>query len=140
MRPNTRKRVILTFLGLVVSGWLIVTRFGPQWEARELHVVAQAFVEAAAKGDYAGLVLSSASVQPVTWGLFIHRRIPELPRVAAAGMRADRAHIRSDTADVAYALPATVNDRDCGAFDHLYLSFIRARQGWRVASAALDCF
>lgn len=56
-----RTRVVLLALGLAVSLGLIVKRFGPQWEAREFDVVAQAFVEAAAKGDSGGLVLSSAS-------------------------------------------------------------------------------
>jgi hypothetical protein len=137
---HLRTRAILILLVATVSLWLVVSRLGPQWQARELEVVAQAFVEAAAKGDSAGLVRSSNSIQPVKWGLMVHRRLPDLPRVAAAGMRAAHVAVGLDSAHVIYALPVAINDRECGSFDELYLRFARTGGAWRVARAALSCF
>ena len=137
------KRVIRIGTGILVLailGWWTFVRGMPGWHARELTPVLEEYMRAAERGDSVTLANLSASPQPASWGMTVHRSHVAFATEASMGLRPSLVEDQGSVTMAVFALHRDVTDSKCEfrPLREVQARFIRQGSEWRLVWVGTD--
>jgi hypothetical protein len=137
---NRLIRVGVSLVIVLCVAWWAVTRWVPEWRARELTPVMEAYMQSAASGDSLALGSLSVDAQPAAWGMRIHRGAPAFAAEASHQLRPWFVRQYGDSAVAGFRLRRELPDPQCEfrPLRQVQARFIREQEAWRLVRVGTD--